>query len=72
MVEPGTVATPLTLDNPVVRPLLDTIEPLTPEDVARCLVFAYQQPPHAVISELVIRPLNEPTNELPGLRDAVP
>jgi len=72
VVEPGTVATPLTLDNPVVRPLLDTIEPLTPEDVARCLVFAYQQPPHAVISELVIRPLNEPTNELPGLRDAVP
>ena len=72
VVEPGTVATPLTLDNPLVRPLVDTIEPLTPEDIARCLVFAYQQPPHAVISELVIRPLNEPTNELPALADAEP
>jgi NADP-dependent 3-hydroxy acid dehydrogenase YdfG len=66
VVEPGSVATPLTMDNPVVRPLMETIDPLAPEDVARCLVFAYQQPAHAVISELVIRPLNEPTNELPG------
>ena len=72
VVEPGTVATPLTLDNPVVRPLIDMIEPLMPEDVARCLVFAYQQPPHAVVSELVIRPLNEPTNELPGIADTEP
>ena len=43
---------------------------LAPEDVARCLVFAYQQPARAVISELVIRPLNEPTNDLPGFADA--
>ena len=70
VVEPGSVATPLTMDNPIVRPLMDTIEPLAAEDVARCLVFAYQQPPHAVISELVIRPLNEPTNELPGFGDS--
>jgi NADP-dependent 3-hydroxy acid dehydrogenase YdfG len=69
VVEPGSVATPLTMDNPVIRPLMDTIEPLAAQDVARCLVFAYQQPPHAVISELVIRPLNEPTNELPGFGD---
>ena len=72
VVEPGSVATPLTMDNPVVRPLMDMIVPLMPEDIARCLVFAYQQPPHAVISELVIRPLNEPTNELPGFADARP
>jgi NADP-dependent 3-hydroxy acid dehydrogenase YdfG len=70
VVEPGSVATPLTMDNPVVAPLMEAIDPLAPEDVARCLVFAYQQPAHAVISELVIRPLNEPTNELPGFGDA--
>jgi NADP-dependent 3-hydroxy acid dehydrogenase YdfG len=70
VVEPGSVATPLTMDNPVIRPLMDTIEPLAPEDIARCLVFAYQQPAHAVISELVIRPLSEPTNDLPGFADA--
>jgi NADP-dependent 3-hydroxy acid dehydrogenase YdfG len=69
VVEPGSVATPLTMDNPIIRPLMDTIQPLAAADVARCLVFAYQQPPHAVISELVIRPLNEPTNELPGFSD---
>jgi NADP-dependent 3-hydroxy acid dehydrogenase YdfG len=70
VVEPGSVATPLTMNNPVVRPLMETFHPLAPEDVARCLVFAYQQPAHAVISELVIRPLGEPTNELPGFGDA--
>ncbi len=70
VLEPGSVATPLTMDNPIVRPLMDTIDPLAPEDVARCLVFAYRQPAHAVISELVIRPLNEPTNELPGFGDS--
>lgn len=70
VVEPGSVATPLTMDNPLIRPLMDTIEPLAAQDIARCLVFAYQQPPHAVISELVIRPLNEPTNALPELPDS--
>ena len=70
VVEPGELATPLTMDNPVIRPLMDTIEPLAPEDIARCLVFAYQQPARAVISELVIRPLREPTNDLPGFADA--
>ena len=70
VVEPGSVATPLTMDNTVIRPLMDTIEPLAPEDIARCLVFAYQQPARAVISELVIRPLREPTNDLPGFADA--
>jgi NADP-dependent 3-hydroxy acid dehydrogenase YdfG len=66
VVEPGSVATPLTMDNPVLRPLMDTIDPLEPEDVARCLVFAFQQPPGVVVSEIVVRPLSEPTNELPG------
>jgi NADP-dependent 3-hydroxy acid dehydrogenase YdfG len=49
---------------------MDSIEPLVAQDVARCLVFAYQQPPHAVINEIVIRPLNEMTSELSGLGDS--
>ena len=62
VVEPGTVDTPLTRRPPAVRSLLEQMHPLAPEDVARALVFAYQQPPHVVISELVIRPLDEAVN----------
>lgn len=65
VVEPGSVATPLTMLNPATRPLLEKITPLQPEDVARALVFAYQQPPHVVVSELAVRPLDEVTSELP-------
>ena len=35
LVEPGLVDTPLTRGNPKVGPLLDEIEPLTADDVAR-------------------------------------
>jgi NADP-dependent 3-hydroxy acid dehydrogenase YdfG len=56
VVEPGLVDTPLTRDNPKVRPLLDEIEPLKAEDVARAAVYAYQQPAHVAISEIVVRP----------------
>ncbi|HEY6398002.1 MAG TPA: SDR family oxidoreductase [Solirubrobacteraceae bacterium] len=62
VVEPGTVDTPLTRGPEPVRALLEQMHPLAPEDVARALVFAYQQPPHVVISELVIRPLDEAVN----------
>ncbi len=59
LVEPGIVDTPLTRENPVVRPLLEAIEPLAPEDVARAIVYAYEQPPHVVVSELTLRPLRQ-------------
>jgi NADP-dependent 3-hydroxy acid dehydrogenase YdfG len=56
VIEPGLVNTPLTRDNPKVRPLLDDIEPLTPEDVGRAVAFAFQQPERVAISEIVVRP----------------
>jgi NADP-dependent 3-hydroxy acid dehydrogenase YdfG len=59
IVEPGIVDTPLTRDNPVVRPLLEATEPLGPEDVARAVVYAYRQPPNVVVSELTVRPLRQ-------------
>lgn len=59
VVEPGIVDTPLTRDNPVVRPLLEAAEPLVPADVARSVVYAWRQPPHVVLSELTIRPLRQ-------------
>ncbi len=64
LVEPGLVDTPLTRSNPAVRPLLDEIEPLAAEDVARAVVFAYQQPSHVAVSELVIRPQQQSLPQL--------
>ena len=59
VVEPGIVDTPLTRDNPLVRPLLDATEPLNPADVAEALVYGFRQPPHVVVSELTVRPLHQ-------------
>jgi NADP-dependent 3-hydroxy acid dehydrogenase YdfG len=56
IVEPGLVDTPLTRDNPKIKPLLEECEPLTAEDVARAVVFAYEQPGRVVLSEIVMRP----------------
>jgi NADP-dependent 3-hydroxy acid dehydrogenase YdfG len=66
VVEPGLVDTPLTRRNPLVRPLLDAVEPLSPDDVARALLYAWQQPPHVVVSELVIRPLRQQLSQFRG------
>lgn len=60
MIEPAAVDTPLTRNAPKVRPLIESIDPLKPEDVARALVWAYQQPPHVVIHELALRALTQP------------
>jgi NADP-dependent 3-hydroxy acid dehydrogenase YdfG len=61
LVEPGIVDTPLTRDNPVVRPLLEAAEPLSPEDVASAMLYAFLQPPHVVVSELSLRPVRQGT-----------
>lgn len=64
IVEPGLVDTPLTRDNPAIRPMLDAIEPLTAEDVARAVVYAYQQPAHVAVTEIVVRPQQQLLPEL--------
>jgi NADP-dependent 3-hydroxy acid dehydrogenase YdfG len=69
VVEPGIVDTPLTRDNPVVRPLLEATEPLGPADVAEALVYAFRQPPHVVVSELTVRPLRQ---RLPHFEQTTP
>jgi NADP-dependent 3-hydroxy acid dehydrogenase YdfG len=61
LIEPGIVDTPLTRDNPVVRPLLEAVEPLSPEDVAAAVVYAFRQPAHVVVGELTVRPLRQGT-----------
>ena len=59
LVEPGLVDTPLARSNPKVQDLLEEIDALDPADVARAIVYAWQQPEHLVISEIAIRPLRQ-------------
>lgn len=59
IIEPGLVDTPLTRDNPNVRPLLDAFTPLRADDVAAAIAYAYLQPPHVNVNELALRPLGQ-------------
>jgi NADP-dependent 3-hydroxy acid dehydrogenase YdfG len=52
-IEPGMVDTPF-FDNPVSNAL-------QPDDVARAIMFAVQQPPHVDVNEILIRPVSQPT-----------
>ena len=60
LIEPGAVDTPLTRNAPKVRPLIESIDPLLAEDVARAVVWAYQQPERVVLTEIGLRPLSQP------------
>jgi NADP-dependent 3-hydroxy acid dehydrogenase YdfG len=55
VLEPGLVDTPF-IDWPEVRKILPDVEPLQPEDCARVIRFALEQPPHAVLNEIALRP----------------
>ncbi len=44
-------------------PFFDTppsIEALQPDDIARAIMFAVQQPPHVDVNEILIRPTAQP------------
>jgi NADP-dependent 3-hydroxy acid dehydrogenase YdfG len=60
LIEPGAVDTPLTRNAPKVRPLIEAIDPLRAEDVARAVVWAFQQPERVVLTEIGLRPLSQP------------
>ena len=53
LIEPGMVDTPF-FDSP------PEIEALKPDDIARAVMFAVQQPPHVDVNEILIRPTAQP------------
>ena len=59
--EPGLVATDLHRDFPEPPGKLQNInEPLVPDDVARSVMFALEQPPHVLIPRVLILPREQP------------
>jgi 3-hydroxy acid dehydrogenase/malonic semialdehyde reductase len=42
-------------DEEQARAVYDRVEPLTPEDVAECVVFVVTRPPHVNVDELVVK-----------------
>jgi NADP-dependent 3-hydroxy acid dehydrogenase YdfG len=52
-IEPGMTDTPF-FDNPVRNAL-------RPDDIARAIMYAVQQPPHVDVNEILIRPVSQPT-----------
>ena len=51
LIEPGMVDTPF-FDNPVSGAL-------EPDDIARAVMYAVQQPPHVDVNEILIRPTTQ-------------
>jgi NADP-dependent 3-hydroxy acid dehydrogenase YdfG len=54
LIEPGMVDTPFFETKP-------SIEALQPDDIARAVLYAVQQPPHVDVNEMLIRPTAQPS-----------
>ncbi len=62
-IQPGLVATEIfdhMPDDQHPRRQQAIAEPLTPEDVARCVVFMLEQPAHVAIPTLMVKPTTQP------------
>jgi NADP-dependent 3-hydroxy acid dehydrogenase YdfG len=59
LIEPGLVDTDLARSSPLGREFLAEIRPLQPEDVARAVTYALEQPDNVAVNELVLQPLDQ-------------
>jgi 3-hydroxy acid dehydrogenase / malonic semialdehyde reductase len=63
-VDPGLVETEFSIvrfrgDTQKAAAVYEGVEPVTPDDVAECILFALTRPPHVNIDELVIKALDQ-------------
>jgi NADP-dependent 3-hydroxy acid dehydrogenase YdfG len=59
VLQPGLVDTPMTRANASAMATVAQLDPIMPEDIARCARFILDQPTHCNISELVLRPARQ-------------
>jgi NADP-dependent 3-hydroxy acid dehydrogenase YdfG len=59
LIEPGLVDTPMSRSNPHAQRLLEQISPLSPDDVARAVVFVLEQPANVLVRELALQPVGQ-------------
>ena len=48
-------------DEAQAKAVYERVEPLTPEDIAECVLFAVTRPPHLNVDELVVKALAQST-----------
>ncbi len=63
-VDPGLVETDFSLvrfrgDEEKARQVYEGVEPLTPPDIAECVLFAVTRPPHVNVDEIVVKALTQ-------------
>jgi len=61
-VDPGLTETEFSLvrfkgDEKAAKAVYDGVEPVTPEDIAECVLFALTRPPHVNVDEIVVKAL---------------
>jgi len=61
-VDPGLVETDFSRvrfrgDEAAAKAVYANVEPMTPDDVAECVVFAVTRPPHVNVDEIVVKAL---------------
>ena len=65
LIEPGTVDTELPDHIPSndqqeqIQGMMESMAPLTGEDIARSILYAVTQPPHVDVNEILIRPTEQ-------------
>lgn len=59
LIEPGLVDTPMSRANPYAQRIFSEVQPLTPDDVARAVLYVLEQPPNVLIQELSMQPIGQ-------------
>jgi NADP-dependent 3-hydroxy acid dehydrogenase YdfG len=57
LIEPGLTDTDLARSSPLGRQFLSEVNALHPDDVARAVIYALEQPHNVAVNELVLQPL---------------